>query len=58
VPEYEALLARDAEARAAGAMLMPGVGFGIVPTDCLAVHLKRRMPDAVHLELSFRASAA
>jgi len=55
VPEYEALLARDAEARAAGVMLMPGVGFGIVPTDCMAVHLKRRMPDAVRLELSFQA---
>jgi short subunit dehydrogenase-like uncharacterized protein len=55
VPEYEALLARDAEARGAGVMLMPGVGFGIVPTDCLAVHLKRRMPDAERLELSFQA---
>lgn len=55
VPEYEALLARDGEARAAGVMLMPGVGFGIVPTDCIAVHLKRRMPDAVRLELSFQA---
>ena len=55
VPEYEALLARDAEARAAGVMLMPGVGFGIVPTDCVAVHLKHRMPDAVRLELSFQA---
>ncbi|HYH58653.1 MAG TPA: saccharopine dehydrogenase NADP-binding domain-containing protein [Thermoleophilaceae bacterium] len=55
VPEYEALLARDGEARAAGVMLMPGVGFGIVPTDCMAVHLKRRMPDAVRLELSFQA---
>ena len=55
VPEYEALLVRDGEARAAGVMLMPGVGFGIVPTDCMAVHLKRRMPDAVRLELSFQA---
>ena len=55
VPEYEALLACDGEARAAGVMLMPGVGFGIVPTDCVAVHLKRRMPDALRLELSFQA---
>ena len=55
VPEYEALLACDGEARAAGVMLMPGVGFGIVPTDCVAVHLKQRMPDAVRLELSFQA---
>lgn len=55
VPEFEALLARDGEARATGVMLMPGVGFGIVPTDCVAVHLKRRVPDAVRLVLAFQA---
>jgi short subunit dehydrogenase-like uncharacterized protein len=55
VPEYEALLALDDEARAAGVMLMPGVGFGVVPTDCVAVHLKRRLPEAVRLELAFQA---
>lgn len=50
---YEALAARDEEARQAGVMLLPGVGFDVVPTDCLALYLKNRLPEAVHLELAF-----
>ncbi len=53
---FESLAARDAEARAAGVMLMPGVGFDVVPSDCLAAHLKRRLPTATHLALGFRGS--
>jgi short subunit dehydrogenase-like uncharacterized protein len=52
---FEALAARDAEARAAGIMLLPGVGFDVVPSDCLAAHLARRLPNATHLALAFRA---
>jgi short subunit dehydrogenase-like uncharacterized protein len=48
---FEALAARDAEAKRAGVMLLPGVGFDVVPTDCLAAHLKRRLPDAIDLKL-------
>jgi short subunit dehydrogenase-like uncharacterized protein len=33
-------------------MLLPGVGFDVVPSDCLAVHLKQRMPDAIDLKIS------
>ncbi|MBI2393613.1 MAG: saccharopine dehydrogenase NADP-binding domain-containing protein [Deltaproteobacteria bacterium] len=50
---FEACAARDAEARAAGVMLLPGVGFDVVPSDCLAAHLKERLPDATHLALAF-----
>ena len=53
---FEGLAARDAQARAAGIMLLPGVGFDVVPSDCLAAHLARRMPNAVHLSLAFRAA--
>lgn len=53
VPEFEALLARDGEAKAAGVMLVPGVGFGVVPTDSLAVYLKARLPGATRLTLAF-----
>ena len=52
---FEGLAARDAEARSAGIMLLPGVGFDVVPSDCLAAHLARRLPDAVSLALAFRA---
>src|SRR5271157_6591721 len=52
---FEALFARDAEAKRAGVTLMPGVGFDVVPSDCLAAHLKRRLPDATRLTLYLSA---
>lgn len=48
---FEALANRDGEARLAGIMLLPGVGFDVVPSDCLAAHMKRRMPDARDLKI-------
>lgn len=52
---FEALAARDGEAKAAGIVLLPGVGFDVVPSDCLAVHLKRRLPSATRLALGFQS---
>ena len=49
---FEALAARSAEAKARGVMLLPGVGFDVVPSDCLAAHAKRRLPDAMRLFLA------
>ena len=51
---FEACHARDAEARARGVVVMPGVGFDVVPSDCLAAHLKRRLPSANRLTLGFQ----
>jgi short subunit dehydrogenase-like uncharacterized protein len=42
-------------ARAAGIVLLPGAGFDVVPTDCLAALLKDRLPDSTHLVLAFEA---
>ena len=53
---FEALAARDREAEAANVMLLPGVGFDVVPSDCLAAHLKRRLPGACRLALGFQSS--
>jgi short subunit dehydrogenase-like uncharacterized protein len=53
---FEGLAARDSAARAAGVMLLPGVGFDVVPSDCLALHLKQRLPGATHLALGFQSS--
>jgi short subunit dehydrogenase-like uncharacterized protein len=39
-------------------MLLPGVGFDVVPTDCLAAELKTRLPSATHLTLAFRGLGA
>jgi short subunit dehydrogenase-like uncharacterized protein len=53
---FENLFARDAEARRAGIMLLPGAGFDVVPSDCLAAHLAQRVPNAEHLALGFVAA--
>lgn len=37
----------------AGIMLMPGSGFDVVPTDCIALFLKNKLPDANELKLAF-----
>ncbi len=39
----------------AGIVAMPGVGFDVVPSDCLAAMLKRELPDATHLTLAFQS---
>jgi short subunit dehydrogenase-like uncharacterized protein len=52
---FEELATRDAEARAARVMLLPGCGFEVVPSDCLAVHLKGRLPGARRLALAYAA---
>ena len=36
-------------------MLLPGVGFDVVPTDCLALHLQQRLPSATRLRLAFQS---
>jgi short subunit dehydrogenase-like uncharacterized protein len=54
IPVYEAVFARDAQAQSRGVMLLPGAGFDVMPTDCLAAHLKRRLPSATHLTLAFQ----
>jgi short subunit dehydrogenase-like uncharacterized protein len=33
--------------------IMPGVGFDVVPTDCMALFLKNKLPDAMYLRLAF-----
>jgi len=50
---FEALAGRDEAAAEAGVTLLPGVGFDVVPSDCLAAHLDRRLPTATSLSLAF-----
>ena len=45
------------EAKRIGVVMMPGLGFDIVPTDCLAKYLSEQLPDATHLELAFSSSS-
>ncbi|MBA3769561.1 MAG: saccharopine dehydrogenase NADP-binding domain-containing protein [Blastocatellia bacterium] len=50
---FESMAALNQKAKDAGIMVMPGVGFDVVPSDCLAIHLKHRLPSATHLSLAF-----
>src|SRR6478735_9376345 len=50
---FEAMARLDGRAKESGVMVMPGVGFDVVPSDCLARHLKDRLPTATHLSLAF-----
>ena len=47
--------AQDARARDRGIVVLPGSGFDVVPTDCLAAQLKRELPTADSLVLAFEA---
>jgi len=57
VDVFEAAAQRDAQAQSAGVMLLPGIGFDVVPSDCLAAHLHQRLPSATHLTLAFQAGS-
>lgn len=48
-PVFRAIMARDAEARAAGIMLLPGVGLTVAASDCLLLRAVERWPDTVRL---------
>jgi short subunit dehydrogenase-like uncharacterized protein len=53
IPVFEACFARNAEARERGIAILPGVGFDVVPSDCLAAVLAETLPGSVELELAF-----
>jgi len=58
IPGFEVLAAMDKLAKEADIMLLPGGGFDVVPSDCLAAHLKQRLPAATHLRLFVRGIGA
>src|SRR5258705_8132497 len=49
---FESTARHDAAAADRNIMLLPGVGFDVVPSDCLALHLKQRLPSATQLTLA------
>lgn len=50
---FETLALHNEPAKRAGITIIPGTGFDVVPSDCLAVHLKNRLPTANNLQLAF-----
>lgn len=52
---FESIFARHDEARDAGVVLLPGAGFDVVPTDCLAAMVAAELPGATSLDIAFQA---
>ena len=53
---FEALYRRGKRAEEQGCALLPGVGFDVVPSDCLAATLSEWLPGAQSLELALAPS--
>lgn len=47
---------RSAAAAAAGVMLLPGVGWDVVPSDAVAVHAAARTPSPVRLRVALKVT--
>lgn len=50
---FEMIHGRSAEIATAGVTAIPGVGFDVVPSDCLASLLHEALPNAQSLKLAF-----
>jgi short subunit dehydrogenase-like uncharacterized protein len=50
---FEYAHSQHAAARERGVVVCPGVGFDVIPTDCVAAALKEALPDASELALGF-----
>ena len=58
ISAFEACWARSEEAKRRGVVLLPGVGFDVVPSDCLAARLAAELPGATSLELAISGGGA
>jgi short subunit dehydrogenase-like uncharacterized protein len=52
---FELARSLDEKAQRAQIVLCPGVGFDVVPTDCVAAKLKEALADATQLALAFES---
>ncbi len=55
LPVFRSAFGCDGEAQRKGVAVVCGVGFDVVPTDCLALHLVERLPRATELEIAIAA---
>lgn len=58
IPVLETAWRFNHAAKEKGITILPAVGFDVIPTDCLALKLKEKMPDAVSLKLGFEGKGA
>ncbi|MGC8580634.1 MAG: saccharopine dehydrogenase family protein [bacterium] len=53
IPVFQNTFSFDQEAKSKKIALISGIGFDVIPTDCLAVYVTQQIPDASELELAF-----
>lgn len=51
IPGYRLAFSLDEAARARGVAILPGVGFDVIPSDCLLKYVADQLPDATQLEV-------
>jgi short subunit dehydrogenase-like uncharacterized protein len=54
---FEMLAQKDARAKNMDVMILAGVGFDVVPSDCLAAHVARHLPSATRLVIAIHAGS-
>ncbi|PJF21745.1 MAG: saccharopine dehydrogenase [Phototrophicales bacterium] len=52
---FEYVFTHDSAAKQKNIVLLPGVGFDIVPSDCLGRYVAEQLPDATELEIVISA---
>lgn len=57
IPVFEQVFSFNAEAQKQNIALIPGVGFDVVPTDCLAVHTAKKISNPTELQIAFSTSS-
>jgi short subunit dehydrogenase-like uncharacterized protein len=55
LPVFRAAFSYDALAQKKGVAVVCGVGFDVIPTDCLARYLAEKLPRATELEIAIAA---
>ncbi|MFN2171539.1 MAG: saccharopine dehydrogenase family protein [Candidatus Promineifilaceae bacterium] len=55
---FEQIFTLDQQALERGIALIPGVGFDVVPTDCLALYVAQQLPAARELEIGIGVADA
>jgi short subunit dehydrogenase-like uncharacterized protein len=58
LPVISATFAHDRRAREAGVVLMSAAGFDVVPSDCLALHVARRIEKPSRLRIAIATSSS
>lgn len=55
---FEYAQSQNFDAERNNVLLCPGVGFDVIPTDCMAAKLKEALPDAHYIALGFDSNSS